>query len=49
MPLRELGLDAAAVVGLLASELGYGLPGARLSAMELLEEMTQKGIRVGRS
>ena len=49
MALRELGLDAPAVVGLLASGLGYGPPGARLSAIELLEDLTQKGIRAGHS
>ena len=49
MALRELGLDAPAVVGLLASGLGYGPPGARLSVMELLEDLTQKGIRAGHS
>ena len=49
MALRELGLDAPAVVGLLASGLGFGPPGARLSAIELLEDLTQKGIRAGHS
>ena len=49
MPLRELGLDAPAVVGLLASGLGCVGPGAQLSAIELLDDLTQKGIRAGHS
>ena len=43
--LREQGLDAAAVIGLLASELGIVPSGTRLSAQELLEHLTQERIR----
>jgi len=47
--LREQGLDAAAVIGLLASELGFVPSGTRLSAQELLEHLTQKRIHAGHS
>ena len=47
--LREQGLDAAAVIGLLASDLGSVPSGTRLSAQELLEHLTQKGIHAGHS
>ena len=43
-PLRTAGLDAAAVIGRLASGLQLLEPGARLSATELLEHMTQQKI-----
>ena len=47
--LREQGLDAAAVIGQLASDLGSVPSGTRLSAQELLEHLTQKGIHAGHS
>lgn len=37
--LREQGLDAAAVIGMLAASLGWVPPGSRLSALELLAEL----------
>ena len=43
-PLREEGLDAAAVIGRLASGLQLVAPEARLSATELLEQLTQQAI-----
>jgi glutamyl-tRNA synthetase len=43
-PLRTAGLDAAAVIGRLASGLQLLEPGARLSATELLEHLTQQKI-----
>ena len=43
-PLRAAGLDAAEVIGILASGLQLLDPGARLSATELLEHMTQQEI-----
>ena len=43
-PLRAAGLDEAAVIGRLASGLQLLDPGARLSATELLEHMTQQQI-----
>ena len=43
-PLRTTGLDAAAVIGRLASGLQLLEPGARLSATELLEHLTQQKI-----
>ncbi len=43
-PLRITGLDAAAVIGRLASGLQLLEPGARLSATELLEHLTQQKI-----
>ena len=43
-PLRAAGLDAAAVIGRLASGLQLLDPGARLSATELLEHLTQQKI-----
>ena len=43
-PLREAGLDAAAVIGRLASGLQLVGPEARLSATELLEHLTQQTI-----
>ncbi len=43
-PLRAAGLDEAAVIGRLASGLQLLDPGARLSATELLEHMTQQEI-----
>ena len=43
-PLREEGLDAAAVIGRLASGLQLVAPEARLSATELLEHLTQQTI-----
>ena len=43
-PLRAAGLDAAAVIGRLASGLQLLDPGVRLSATELLEHMTQQEI-----
>jgi glutamyl-tRNA synthetase len=43
-PLRAAGLDAAAVIGRLASGLQLLDPGARLSATELLEHLTQQEI-----
>lgn len=43
-PLRAAGLDAAAVIGRLASGLQLLDPGARLSATELLEHLTQHQI-----
>ena len=43
-PLRIAGLDAAAVIGRLASGLQLLEPGARLSATELLEHLTQQKI-----
>ena len=42
--LREAGLDAAAVIGRLASGLQLVDPDARLSATELLEQLTQQKI-----
>ena len=47
--LREQGMDAAAVVGLLAAGLGLLPAGARLSARELLEHLTQDPIRARHS
>ena len=43
-PLRAEGLDAAAVIGRLASGLQLVAPDARLSATELLEHLTQQQI-----
>jgi glutamyl-tRNA synthetase len=43
-PLRTDGLDAAAVIGRLASGLQLLEPGARLSATELLDQLTQQKI-----
>ena len=43
-PLRTAGLDAAGVIGLLASGLQLLEPGTRLSATELLEHLTQQQI-----
>ena len=43
-PLRAAGMDAAAVIGFLASGLQLLDPGARLSATELLEHLTQQQI-----
>ncbi|MCB4407388.1 tRNA glutamyl-Q(34) synthetase GluQRS [Synechococcus sp. MU1642] len=43
-PLRTAGLDAAAVIGRLASGLQLLEPGKRLSAPELLEHVTQQKI-----
>ena len=43
-PLRDEGLDAAAVIGRLASGLQLVAPEARLSATELLEHLTQQAI-----
>ena len=43
-PLRDAGLDAAAVIGRLASGLQLVAPEARLSATELLEHLTQQAI-----
>lgn len=43
-PLRIAGLDAAAVIGRLASGLQLLEPGARLTATELLEHLTQQKI-----
>jgi glutamyl-tRNA synthetase len=43
-PLRAAGLDAPAVIGRLASSLQLLDPGARLSATELLEHLTQQEI-----
>jgi glutamyl-tRNA synthetase len=43
-PLRAAGLDAAAVIGRLASGLQLVLPDARLSATELLEHLKQQQI-----
>ena len=43
-PLRTAGLDAAAVIGRLASGLQLLEPGARLTATELLERLTQQKI-----
>ena len=43
-PLRTAGLDAAAVIGRLASGLQLLEPGARLTATELLEHLTQQKI-----
>ena len=43
-PLRTAGLDAAAVIGRLASSLQLLGPGTRLSAPELLEHLTQQKI-----
>ena len=42
--LREQGMDAAAVVGVLASGLNLVEPGSRLTAQELLECLTQDPI-----
>ena len=42
--LRDAGLDAAAVIGRLASGLRLVAPEARLSATELLEHLTQQAI-----
>ncbi len=39
--LRERGLDAAAVIGMLAASLGWVPAGSRLSAAELLAELDQ--------
>ena len=44
-PLRETGLDAAAVVGLLASSLGLVPGGTRLSSAELLEGLSLENLR----
>lgn len=43
-PLRTAGLDAAGVIGLLASGLQLLEPGTRLSATELLDQLTQQKI-----
>jgi len=43
-PLRAAGMDAAAVIGRLASSLKLVAPGSRLSATELLEQMTHQQI-----
>ena len=43
-PLRTAGLDAAAVIGRLASGLQLLEPGESLSATELLEHLTQQKI-----
>ena len=47
--LREQGMDAADVVGLLASGLDLVDEGSRLTALELLECLTQDPIRAGDS
>ena len=43
--LQAQGLDAAAVIGLLASSLGLVPSGSRLSSAELLQELTLEGLR----
>ena len=43
--LQSQGLDAAAVIGLLASSLGLVPSGSRLSSAELLQELTLEGLR----
>ena len=43
-PLQQAGLDSAAVVGLLAAGLGLVPPGSRLSAQELLADLTHRSI-----
>ncbi|TXD35863.1 tRNA glutamyl-Q(34) synthetase GluQRS [Lujinxingia vulgaris] len=43
--LRERGLDAPAVIGLLAHSLGWVAEGARLSATELLQELSADALR----
>lgn len=43
--LRARGMDAADVVGLLASGLGLLPPGTRVSARDLLQDLTQDSIR----
>ena len=40
--LQQAGLDSAGVVGQLAAGLGMVPPGSRLSAQELLADLTQK-------
>ena len=45
LPLQQTGLDAAAVVGQLAAGLGLVPPGSRLSAQELLADLTHRSIR----
>jgi glutamyl/glutaminyl-tRNA synthetase len=42
---RELGLDAAAVVGRLAASLGLVSAGSRLSAQELRQQLSEVGLR----
>ena len=43
-PLRDAGMNAAAVIGLLASGLQLVVPGECLTATELLEQLTQQRI-----
>jgi len=43
-PLQQAGLDSAAVVGLLAAGLGLVPPGSRLSAQDLLADLTHRSI-----
>ena len=45
VPLQQAGLDSAAVVGQLAAGLGLVPPGSRLSAQELLADLTHRSIR----
>jgi glutamyl-tRNA synthetase len=44
-PLRQRGLDAAAVVGMLAASLDLVPPGARLSAEELQQQWSLEALR----
>ena len=41
-PLQDAGLDAAAVIGQLAASLSLVEPGARLTALELLQDLTHR-------
>ena len=43
-PLKEAGMDAAAVIGRLAAALNLVEPETRISAKELLQHLTQKGL-----
>ena len=44
VPLQQAGLDSAGVVGQLAAGLGLVPPGSRLSAQELLADLTHRSI-----
>ena len=43
-PLRQAGLDSAVVIGRLAAGLNLVEPETRISANELLQHLTQKGL-----
>ena len=48
-PLQQAGLDSAAVVGQLAAGLGLVPRGSRLSAQDLLADLTHRGFHASLS